>query len=392
MRVPKTGRGGAALVADRAAMPRSGIRAFMDLAWAAGDVIHLEVGEPNFATPPHVVEAAHRAALNGSTKYVPNAGVPELRTAIADKLRQRNSIAEARPDDVVVTVGGAEALYVSLLAMVEPGDGVLIPDPGWPNFRMIATLVGAEQQPYRLRPEDGFLPSLDELDRAATSATRAVIVNSPSNPLGTVLDCHRASELLGWAAERGIWVVSDECYDELVYIDGAKSLASLPGAECVVSCFSFSKTYAMTGWRVGYVHASRPDVVDLITKLQEPVIACVNAPAQAAAIAALTGPQEVVAGMRDAYRRRRDAAASLLRSHGVSVLEPAGAFYLWVDTAPWADDDWQLAHDLLTNSRVAVAPGSAFGAGGRGFLRLSLATEESVLLEGCRKILGHLSP
>lgn len=371
-------------------MRRSGIRAFMDLAWAAGDVIHLEVGEPNFPTPPHVVDAAHRAALDGWTKYVPNAGVPELRAAVAEKLGLRNGVANARPDDVVVTAGGAEALYVSLLGMVGPGEGVLVPDPGWPNFRMIATVLGAQPQPYRLRPEDGYQPSLEELDRAATPATRALIVNSPSNPLGTVIERRRAEEILEWAASRKLWVVSDECYDELVYAHASTSLASLGDAEHVVSCFSFSKTYAMTGWRVGYVHASRHDMIELVTKLQEPIVACVNAPAQAAAIAALFGPQGVVTEMRGAYRRRRDAAVSFLRGRGIDVVEPVGAFYLWLDVAPWQADDWALAKELLSATGVAVAPGSAFGEAGRGFLRLSLATDEADLLEGCRRIVGHL--
>ena len=371
-------------------MARSGIRAFMDLAWSAGEVIHLEVGEPNFPTPPHVVEAAHRAAREGWTKYVANAGVPALRAAIAEKLRSRNRITGAAPEDVVVTAGGAEGLYASLLAIVEAGQGVLVPDPGWPNFRMIATVLGAQAQPYRLRPEDGFQPSLDEFERAATPATRAVIVNSPSNPLGTVLERDRAEAIVEWAARRKLWLVSDECYDELAYVPGSPSLASLADAAHVVSCFSFSKTYAMTGWRVGYVYAARSDLIELVTKLQEPILACVNAPAQAAAIAALSGPQEVVAEMRDAYRRRRDAAVSLFRADGVPVVQPAGAFYLWVDVSEWRPDDWTFAEELLSEGRVAVAPGSAFGAAGAGCLRISLATEESALLEGCERILAQL--
>jgi aspartate/methionine/tyrosine aminotransferase len=370
-------------------MPRSGIRAFMDLAWAAGDVIHLEVGEPNFPTAPHIVEAAARAARDGQTKYVPNAGVPELRHAIADKIRRRNGYA-ASGDDVVVTAGGVQALHLSMLALIRPGDGVLIPDPGWPNFGMITTVLGGVSQPYHLRQRDGYRPCVEDLDAAATPPTRAMILNSPSNPLGSIVSDARVAEILEWSRERGIWVISDECYDEIVFGPGFVSPRSLSPSEHVISCYSFSKTYSMTGWRIGYAVAPRADVRDCLAKLQEPLIACVNAPTQAAALAALSGPQNVVADMRHVYLARRDAAMAALRAAQVDVLAPSGAFYLWVDVSPWVADDWELAAALLTQARVAVAPGSAFGVHGAGFVRISLATEMSALLEGIDRIVGFL--
>jgi aspartate aminotransferase len=370
-------------------MPRSGIRAFMDLAWAAGDVIHLEVGEPNFPTPPHIVEAAARAARDGHTKYVANAGVAELREAIADKIQRCNDYPASR-DDVVVTAGGVQALHLSMLALVGPGDGVLMPDPGWPNFRMITTVLNGVVQPYRLRAKEQYQPCIQDLDAATTPSTKALILNSPSNPLGSVMSASRISEILEWSRERGIWIISDECYDEIVFDESFVSPRSLGSPENVIACYSFSKTYSMTGWRAGYAVAGRADVRDSLAKLQEPLISCVSAPVQAAALAALRGSQDPVTDMRDAYLTRRNAAVQALRSAKVDVLVPSGAFYLWVDTSPWVADDWALATAMLDQAGVAVAPGSAFGARGAGFVRISLATEMSVLLEGIGRILAFL--
>jgi aspartate aminotransferase len=231
-------------------MPRSGIREIMDLAWATPDVIHLEVGEPNFPTPQHVIEAADRAARAGYTKYTPNAGLPQLREALVDKLRARNRI-DARPGQMIVTHGAVEALYTSLLALVGPGDEILLPDPGWPNYRMMTTLTRTEARYYPLTPAGRYLPQIDDLERLIGSRTRVLLLNSPSNPLGAIIPEARMRELLAFAAEHDLWVVSDECYDEIVFDSSFVSAAALAEEERVVSVFSFSKTYAMTGWRVG---------------------------------------------------------------------------------------------------------------------------------------------
>jgi aspartate/methionine/tyrosine aminotransferase len=377
------------LPAATSSMPRSGIRAFMDLAWAAGDVIHLEVGEPSFPTPPHIVEAADRAARAGMTRYVPNAGVGELREAIAAKLQERNGWS-VTSDNVVVTAGGVQALHLALLALLEPGDGVLIPDPGWPNFRMIVTVLSGGVQPYRLRADELYQPCVADLEAAATHSTKALILNSPSNPLGSVASAARIKDVLAWASERGIWVISDECYDEITFDDSFVSVGALGSAEHLISCYSFSKSYAMTGWRVGYAVTVHDALREGLAKLQEPVISCVNAPAQAAAIAALTGPHQVVTDMKNAYLARRDAAVTALRAAGVHVSPPAGAFYLWLDISPWASDDWEFAISVLNQACVAVAPGSAFGAHGAGYVRISLATDMPVLLDGIGRILDRL--
>lgn len=367
-------------------MPRSGIRAIMDAAWAhGGDVIGLHVGEPSFATPAHVLDGARRALDRGETRYVPNAGLPELRSAIADKVKMRNRIA-ATPEQVVVSAGGMQALLNAVSMVVGPGDEVLIPDPGWPNFEMVVTLQQATPVRYPLRAENQFLPHVADLADLVTERTVAVVVNSPSNPLGAVLPPELASALTDFAADHDLWFISDECYDEIFFDQPHVSPAALAGTERVISCFSFSKTYAMTGMRVGY--AVLPEQLSPISaKLQETMIACVNAPAQRAALAALEGPQGHVVMMRDAYRDRRDRATALFDELGIGYLRPQGAFYLWTDVREQSNGnvhDWAL--ELLAREAVAVAPGTAFGPTGEGWVRLSLATETEALLEGCRRI------
>jgi aspartate aminotransferase len=374
-------------VADHARrMPRSGIREIMDLAWSLpGPVIGLHVGEPSFATPEHVRDGARRALDRGDTRYVANAGIPVLRQAIAEKVAARNGL-RAEPEQVVVSAGGMEALYMALAATIAAGDEVLVPDPGWPNFAMAVQLLQGRPVGYPLRPANRFLPDVDELAGLVTERTRALIVNFPSNPLGAVLPADLAESLCRLAGERDLWLISDECYDEITF--GAEHVS--PGRwddqGRVLSCFSFSKTYAMTGMRVGYLVA--PDsVAATAAKMQEPLIACVNAPAQYAALAALEGPQDFVETMRRAYHERRDAAAVQLDRAGVGYLLPDGAFYMWVDVRDRCGDDvkeWSL--QLLRDRRVAVAPGTTFGAEGEGWVRISLATETRDLLEGLDRL------
>jgi aspartate/methionine/tyrosine aminotransferase len=313
-------------------MPVSRIREIMELAWEDPEVIHLEVGEPDFPTPGHVVEAAYEAARTGHTRYAPNAGIPELREALADKVTRRNGY-EAHPDQVVVTQGGIQALYLVLLALLEPGDEVLLPDPAWPNFRMIAHLLGARVLPYPLVSEGGFLPRLEDLERLVTPRTRAILVNTPSNPLGTVVPRELVDTLLEFARRRDLWYISDEVYDEIVFDDAFVSAGAVADAsDRLVSVYSFSKVYAMTGWRVGYLVAP-PDLAKLLTGMQEPIVSCVNTPAQMAALVAVTGPQDVVRKMRESYRERRDELLEILERGNLSSSQPSGAFYVWTDVS-----------------------------------------------------------
>ena len=367
-------------------MPRSGIREVMDLAWSMPEpVIGLHVGEPSFATPEHVLEGARRALDRGETRYVANAGIPALREAIAAKLTERNGL-PAAPEQVVVAAGGMQALYAALSATVGADDEVLIPDPGWPNFTMAVQLLQARPVTYPLHPERGFLPDVAELRRLVSDRTRALIVNFPSNPLGAVLPAELAERLCRFADEHDLWLISDECYDAITFDAEHVSPGAHDEEDRVVSCFSFSKTYAMTGMRVGYLHAP-VGVAQTAAKMQEPLIACVNAPAQYAALAALEGPQDFVEVMRGAYHERRDAAAALLDEAGVAYLLPQGAFYMWVDVRDRCGGDvkgWAL--ELLRGRHVAVVPGTTFGAKGEGWVRISLATDTSDLLEGLGRL------
>jgi aspartate aminotransferase len=380
-------------IGDRAAppssiastMPVSRIREIMELAWEDPEVIHLEVGEPDFPTPEHVVEAAYEAARTGHTRYAPNAGLPELREALADKVTRRNRY-EANPDQVLVTQGGIQALYLVLLALLEPGDEVMLPDPAWPNFRMIAHLLGARVLPYPLVSEGDFLPRLEDLERLVTPRTRAILVNTPSNPLGTVVPRELVDTLLEFARRRELWYISDEVYDEIVFDDAFVSAGAVadPG-DRLVSVYSFSKVYAMTGWRVGYLVAP-PDLAKLLTGMQEPIVSCVNTPAQLAALAAVTGPQDIVREMRESYQERRDELLEILERGNLPSSQPSGAFYVWTDVSAANVPSMDFARSLIEREHVAVAPGSAFGDLGEGYVRLSLASSREDLLDGASRL------
>jgi aspartate aminotransferase len=376
------------LSARAAGLPHHAIREVMELAWRRPDTIHLEVGEPGFPTPPHIVDAAARAAREGHTKYTPNAGIPALRAALAEKVARVNGYA-ATPDQVVVGTGATQVLHAVLLTLTDPGDELLLPDPAWPDFVQMAHLLGARPRLYHQTPETGFLPTVEELEELVTDRTRVLLVNSPSNPLGAVVPAELSAELVAFAERRGLWLLSDECYDEIEFDGAFASPMRVAPSPRIISVYSFSKVYAMTGWRVGYCVAP-PEVAATLTQLQEPLVSCVNAPAQLGALAALTGPQDVVRTMTDAYKERRDAAVELLGAAGVPVLEPSGAFYLWVDISRSGRGSRDFAFSLIEERGVAVAPGPAFGAAGEGFVRLSMASELDVLLEGARRLVAHV--
>ncbi len=363
-----------------AAMPPSGIREIMNAAWGRSDVLHLEVGQPDFPTPAAVVAAAHEAAVAGHTGYTPTAGIPALRSALADKIRARNGFS-VDPEQIVLGNGGAQAISASLSALTEPGDGILLPDPAWPNFVMMAALLGLEAAHYPLTAAGGYVPETSDLERLVTPRTRVLLLNSPSNPLGSVIDRQRMTQLLEFAARHDLWVLSDECYDEITFDGTAVSPAALDPDGRVVTVFSFSKTYAMTGWRLGYA-AAPPEVAEVLAKAQEPLISCINTPTQYAGLAALASPPDVVAGMVGAYRQRRDTVVGLLAELGLPAFRPAGAFYAWVDVSSARLGAREVALRLLAEESVAVAPGTAFGRGGEGFVRLSLAASEETLAEG----------
>lgn len=365
-----------------ASMPRSGIREIMDLAWKTPHCLHLEVGEPDFGTPEHIREGGVRAIQEGKTRYTPNAGIPELRAALADKIRRVNGY-EVEAQQIIVSAGAVEAIYASLVTMLSPGDEILLPDPGWPNFRMMADLLSANIVYYPLRPENGFLPDPRDIAKRITSRTRVLLVNFPSNPLGSVPSEDLLKQLYEVAQIHDLWIVSDECYDQIVFEGVSPSPAVNDTDGRVISTYSFSKTYAMTGWRVGYA-AVPQRVADTLSKVQEPLISCVSGPAQYAALSALEGPQGCVTEMVNAYRSRRDAALTACDERGLTYLVPQGAFYLWVSIEH--RDSLTFALDLVAKKKVAIAPGSAFGENGNGWVRISLANNADSVVKGVHAI------
>jgi aspartate/methionine/tyrosine aminotransferase len=367
------------------AMPRSGIREVMDLARGREGVLHLEVGEPDFPTPEHIVEAGARALRDGHTKYTPNAGTPSLREAIAAKLAARNGL-DVQPDQVVVTHGAVNALLTALMVLVEPGEGILIPDLGWPNYQMMATMLGAEATLYPLG--DDYEPDLERLAAlAARPGVKVLLINSPGNPTGAVWRPETLQAVVEIAREHDLYVLSDEVYEEIVFEGEHVSPATFDADGRVITVSAVSKTYAMTGWRIGYL-ATTPELAQLVAKVQEAIVACPAAVSQVAAEAALTGPQACVAAMRDAYHRRRDVAVGALRAGGLLLSVPRGAFYILADVSAAAEDSVALARSLVAEHGVAVAPGATFGPGGANAVRLSLASPEAVIEQGIERLIG----
>jgi aspartate aminotransferase len=355
----------------------------MALASRDPETIRFDIGDPGFRTPRHVVAAAHDAASSGLTHYTPSAGLPELREALAGKVRACNGY-RVGAGQVVVTQGASQGIYAALLALSRPGDAVLLPDPAWPNYRTMCRLLRIEPIPYRLGRESGFVPTAAQLDELVTADTRLLLLNSPSNPTGAVIGRARMRELLEFAEARDLWVLSDECYDEIVF-DGEFTSAAAVSPERVVSAYSFSKTYAMTGWRLGYLTVPG-SLADIVSRCQESLLACVSEPAQWAALAALTGPQDDVARMRESYRRRLGVLLDALTGTAVTPTVPAGAFYAWLDITATGLSDREFALRLLDEHRVSVAPGSAFGPAGAGFVRLSLTADDDDVAAGAKRL------
>jgi aspartate aminotransferase len=375
---------------DRIArLPRSGIRGIMELALQLEDVVRLEIGDPDFTTPAHIVDAAAEAAHAGFTHYSPGVGLASLRELIAEKIRSRNGFGCAA-DEVAVTTGACGGLFSTFLALLDPGDEVLVPDPGWTTMTPMALAAGVTPVPYPLDRANAFALDPTAIEAGIGRRTRAVVVNSPGNPTGAVATREALESVLELARRRGLWLVSDECYEDIVFEGEHVSPASLGDRDRVVSVFSFSKTYAMTGWRVGYV-AAAPDVVRALVKAQEPVVSSASTISQKAADAALVGPRDAVDTMREAYRRRRDLALALLDERGIGYARPGGAFYVMVDVARSGEPSEAFALRALRERRVAVVPGSAFGEGGEGMVRVSLAASEDAIASGLERLAAALA-
>lgn len=369
-------------LADRAPNPMFRLA---EMAHGHGDVLHLEFGEPGGATPEHIARAAMESLRDERQTYLPGNGPAWLRAAIAERVARVDGHAPT-PERVIVTAGGTGALQAALLCLCAHGDEVMVPDPGWPGYDGILASAGAVPVRYPLLPGDGWLPDLDALEEAISPRARVLLVNSPSNPGGAVFPRATVATLVELARRHDLWVLSDECYDEIIFAGEHVSPAALDG-ERVIAVGTCSKSYAMTGYRVGWATAP----MRVAGMLGIAVAAQVNNLPLCllrAAHAALTGPQECVGTMREAYRANRDLALELLRAHGRETRSPAGAFYMLVDVGSLRRDrsaafeGIAFAEALLAERGIAVAPGGAFGATIPSFVRISLAGDAEPLRAG----------
>ncbi len=354
---------------------RSTIRVLFDAADQNPDAIRLEVGEPSFTTPQHIIDAASSAAAAGYTRYGPNGGLTSLRELLVDKIQKVNGF-KAAFDQVVVTPGAMNGLYSIYAALLNPGDEVLLPTPGFPNMDETVRLLGGEPVFYELERTDGYLPDPDRIASLVTPRTKALFLNTPNNPTGAVLPPERIEAILSVTSERGVWVISDEVYDQLILDDGLPYLSpgSVDTSMPIISVYSFSKVYSMTGWRVGYVVAP-PALAQILRTLQEPQVSCPSTISQKAAEAALTGPREPIEAMRSAYVENRDSAWTRMLELGLEGFRTQGTFYMLVDIARSGLAPLDFSLRLLEEGGVAVAPGEVFGPGGNEVVRISLAND-----------------
>jgi aminotransferase len=375
----------------------SGIRRMVALAAGMKDVISFALGEPDYATPVNIKKAAIKAIEAGFTHYSSTAGLPELRQAVAEKLHKENYVDYDPQTEIVITVGACEACYSAIMSTVNPGDEVIITDPSFVFYAPTVILAGGRPVFVPVKEKNNFRPNLDQAEKLITPKTKIIWINSPNNPTGSVLlesDVNRIAEI---AKKHDLLVMTDEVYEKFVY-DGNKhyNIASLPGMrERTIVVNALSKTYAMTGWRVGYVAATEK-LINRIHLIHMHVCTHPSVIAQKASVEALTGPQDSVTEMvREFDRRRRYIVKRLNEIDGLSCWTPAGSFYAFPNIAEIGKNSYELAEYLLKEGRINTVPGAAFGKHGEGYLRISFASPVKDIEEGMNRLeksikkLGH---
>ena len=373
------------------ALPFSGIRVMMERAnrmqREGKDVIHMEIGRPDFDTPEVIKKAAFDSLEKGHVFYTSNYGTPELRAAIAEKLTRENNVAYA-PEEILVTIGVGEGTYASIAAFVNPGEEVLVPNPVWLNYIHVPQFFGAVPVTYSLKEDNDYQIDLDELEAKTTEKTKMLVINSPGNPTGTVQSLETLQKLADFAKKHDLIVVSDEIYEKLVY-GGAKhvSIASLPGMkERTITLNGFSKCYSMTGWRLGYA-AAPVEFIKGLVRVHQYINTCASSFVQDAGIVALKEAEPDVQAMVKEYERRRDFAVKALNEiDGISCKMPEGAFYIFVNIKSFGKTSAEVADYLLDEALVATVPGSAFGTEGEGYIRLSYACSYERIVEAMDRI------
>lgn len=358
-----------------------------ELAAQGRDIVGLQTGDPDFITPAHIIEAGHRALLAGDTHYPPARGTKALLEAIAAKLERENDV-RVKPTQIIATPGGKWAIYLALAALLEPGDEVILPEPAWVSYRPMIASFGGRTAGVETSSSDGYVLTADALRAALTPRTKALLVNSPSNPHGHVFTRAEFDAIAEFVLANDLWLISDEIYERITF-DGRQHLsfaADARVADRTILVNGFSKTYAMTGWRLGYL-AAPPPVVDLALRLQSQAVTSASTVAMAAGVAALSGPQDCVAEMVAAYDDRRRFFVGALREIGLPCPDVEGAFYVFTPTPrEWPGGSDAFARELLDVAGVATVPGGAFGPAGEGHVRATLATSMAELERAAERI------
>lgn len=364
---------------------------------AGHDVIALAGGDPDFPTPPHIVEAAYRAMLNGATHYpAPMIGIPAALEAITAKMERENGVLIDDPrHQIIITPGGKWGLYLALTAVLNPGDEVLILEPHWVSYPPMITLAGGVPVPVSLPADDNFRITAAALRARLTPRTKALMVNNPCNPTGRVLTPEELAAIVAVATEADLYVIADEIYEKLVF-DGRShlSIAAAPGmAERTLTVNGLTKSYAMTGWRLGWLVGPAP-IIKVATRLNSQAVSCAATFSMHACVAALNGPQDIIAEMRDAYQARRDFMVKALNEiEGIACRSIEGAFYLFPSFPGSGKNSLELADALLDKAQIAGVPGIAFGQSGEGHVRFAISTAVHDLeraVERLAKVAGEL--
>jgi len=364
----------------------SGIRKFFDIVATMKDVISLGIGEPDFVTPPPIIEAGIRALNSGETHYTSNAGILELRQAVAEYIQRTYGVSYNPAGEVIITVGVSEALYLTMTALLNPGEEVIVPTPCFVSYQAEVTLAGGVPVELPTYVQNGFQVTPDDLRAAITPRTKAILLGYPNNPTGAVYTREVLEEIARIAEEHDLVVISDELYDQLVYGVQHVCFPSLPGMrQRTVLLGGFSKNYAMTGWRAGFA-CGPEEIIKGLVRIHQYTIMSAPTMSQMAALEALQNGHEYVIKMRDEYDRRRKLIVNGLNSLGLPTFEPKGAFYAFPNIAVTGMDDETFAQKLLEEEKVACVPGSSFGAGGEGFVRCSYATAYEKIEEALRRM------
>ena len=368
------------------AIKPSGIRKFFDLLSSIDGVISLGVGEPDYTTPWHIREAAIESIEKGQTMYTSNSGMPELRKELARYLKSEYKVDYDPTDELLITIGCSEALDLTMRSILDPGDEVILPDPSFVAYSSCVILAGGKPVHIPTYESNNFEITAKNIEERLTSKTRAILIGYPSNPTGAVMSRKKLSDIAALALKHDLTVISDEIYSKLIYGAEFTCFASLPGMkEHTVFLGGFSKAFAMTGWRVGYAAAPK-EIIAAMTKIHQYTMMCVSTMSQMAALEALKGEQDSITEMVEDYNRRRQVIVKGLRDIGLSCYEPKGAFYAFPSIRCTGMTSEEFAEKLLSEEKVAVVPGSAFGKCGEGYVRCCYATSLTDIEEALKRM------